>query len=299
MDNGYKRSKQILKLGIFATIFAIIGVPLFMAFIFNDAWYQLIASDPTLDSFDHWEIIWTTESIILISIGAALLLISMIMTFVGAILILCSKFKNKSVEDLKIIMGILSLIVIGPIGVWIFGGIAAGKLKSQPVPLNAQATETTATIDKKTETVTDTTKDATTATIDLKTETVKTAAMDQKTESVIDTLEQILVQMQLQNATKNTTKATVEQKTDSVTDTLQQILQQMQLQNATKSTSKVTVDQKTESVTDTLQQILQQMQQQNAATATIAAQKTESVDDTMQQILQKILQHVTQQNTIK
>lgn len=47
--------------------------------------------------------------------------ISITLSVIGTILILTSKFENKEIEDMKIVMGILSLVLTAGIGLIIFG----------------------------------------------------------------------------------------------------------------------------------------------------------------------------------
>ena len=54
------------------------------------------------------------------SIGWVLFAISSLLTLIAAILILIGNFEVKEVEESRILWGILSLLLIGPIGVMVF-----------------------------------------------------------------------------------------------------------------------------------------------------------------------------------
>lgn len=140
MNKANKFSKYILILGIVSVVFSIVAIPLMLLFMLTGAWDHIFLYFPLFPSA-NWEFVWTTEAIVYVSVGLTAGLISSILSIAAAILMLSTKFNNKSLDDLKIIMGILTLLIIGPIGAIVFGGIAMSKLKSSAATTTAQTLE--------------------------------------------------------------------------------------------------------------------------------------------------------------
>lgn len=112
----YGRAKIILTIGILGFIFFVSTI-IILIFLFT----------PTL----------TSKTINITNGGAIILflmtitpLVAIILNLTGSVLILTSKFHNDWLDTFKIIWGILSLLLLGPIGTIIFGSIAMSKLKT-------------------------------------------------------------------------------------------------------------------------------------------------------------------------
>lgn len=123
-SNEYKRARSILILGIINLLFYVTSLTL--AIIFVTQYIIFITGGP--DNEFRTSIKWLSRLAGAVYIG----IISFIMTLVGSILTLTGKFNNKDVDALKTAMGILSLVLIGPIGLVVFSGIAMKKLKPKP-----------------------------------------------------------------------------------------------------------------------------------------------------------------------
>lgn len=121
MNNEYNRARTILVLGIVSLLLMLLGIILFIIFV-------SLGASGSLDPFDKPTI--TQQAYIMLVISIVGIVVCGIISLIAAILILSSRFNNKQVDDLKIVMGILTLIVIGPIGAIIFGAIAMNKLKA-------------------------------------------------------------------------------------------------------------------------------------------------------------------------
>lgn len=122
MNKEYKRARTILVLGIISLLFLLLGIILFISF------FGLGASGSFTDPFGQQII--TQQAFMMLVIAIVGIVLCIIISLVAAVLILAGKFNNKQVDDLKIIMGILTLIVIGPVAAIIFGAIAMNKLKA-------------------------------------------------------------------------------------------------------------------------------------------------------------------------
>lgn len=72
------------------------------------------------------------EANIMMAVGATAIIVTFILSLTASIKILMGKYNNKQIDSLRTIMGILTLILIGPIGAIIFSIIAMCKLKSVP-----------------------------------------------------------------------------------------------------------------------------------------------------------------------
>lgn len=126
MNKPYKRAKSILIMGILSILFVIAGVALTIFSIISAG--QNLAFDPGGNSAT----LFGQGSSMMILAGILLIVVAGILSLTSAILTLSTKFNNEKVDSLKIIMGILTLLIIGPIGAIIFGGIAMSKLKAVP-----------------------------------------------------------------------------------------------------------------------------------------------------------------------
>lgn len=127
MSKEYKRSKNILTLGIISILLEVLSIVLIV-------WYFILTTSKLIGSeYIDGVVVWgdTVESIIMLSVGIISLVVCVILSFIASILILCSQFNNKSLDDIKIIMGILSILLFGSITVIIFGSMAVNKLKNQ------------------------------------------------------------------------------------------------------------------------------------------------------------------------
>lgn len=71
-----------------------------------------------------------TESIISLVLFFTIIftIVSLVLTIVASVRILSTTWNNKEVEDSKIIWGILSILILGPIGTLIFAIIAKDKV---------------------------------------------------------------------------------------------------------------------------------------------------------------------------
>lgn len=122
MKNEYKRSKTILTLGITGLFFLIAGTVLIVL-------YTLPASDlPTIVHGFRFNL--SSDGVFVLSAGIVSFVIFGISHLFSSILILTRKYSNIEIEKMRIMMGILTLIMIGPIGAIVFSTIALKKLKS-------------------------------------------------------------------------------------------------------------------------------------------------------------------------
>lgn len=126
MNKSYKRARSILTMGILSILFVIGGVALTVSSIISAG--QNLAFDPGGNSAT----LFGQGSSMMILAGILLIIVAGILSLTSAILILSGKYNNDQVDSLKIVMGILTLLIIGPIGAIIFGGIAMSKLKAVP-----------------------------------------------------------------------------------------------------------------------------------------------------------------------
>ncbi len=86
--------------------------------------------------------------IVFLSLATAAIISGAIISLVGSIFVLTTDFENKKTDDSKILWGILSLLLLGPIGLLTFSIINIKKISIQPETTDIQP-ETT---DIKTET---------------------------------------------------------------------------------------------------------------------------------------------------
>lgn len=131
MNKSLKRSKLILILGIISLVFSLIAVPLLYVILLNKQFAYLFGVFSWFDPTVQWEYVWTPESIALFTSALTAAIISTVLSWVAAGFMLLTKFNNKSLEDLKIILGVLAIVFLGPIAVLIFGCIAISRLKAQ------------------------------------------------------------------------------------------------------------------------------------------------------------------------
>lgn len=127
MSKEYKNSITILILGIIGTLFLILGVVMLSIYtMMGVRKYILVES---IHGYD-WAI--SHEANIMMAVGATAIIVTFILSLTASIKILMGKYNNKQIDSLRTIMGILTLILIGPIGAIIFGIIAMCKLKYVP-----------------------------------------------------------------------------------------------------------------------------------------------------------------------
>lgn len=127
MSKEYKNSRGILILGIIGTLFLILAITMFSLYVgLGSRRFMLVES---IHGFD-----WATsvDAIITMTFGIIGIVFTVILSLITAIKIFMGKYNNKGIDNLRTMMGILTMIVIGPIGAIIFGAIAMTKLKSQP-----------------------------------------------------------------------------------------------------------------------------------------------------------------------
>lgn len=124
MNKPYKRAKSILIMGILSILFVIGGVALTI--------FSIISAGQNLafDQGGNSATLFGQGPSMMILAGILLIVVAGILSLTSAILTLSTKFNNEKVDSLKIVMGILTLLIIGPIGAIIFGGIAMSKLKA-------------------------------------------------------------------------------------------------------------------------------------------------------------------------
>lgn len=115
---AYSRAKTILVVGILDVVVCIAMITTF-TLLFTFAMPNSDSSGTPIKDGDA-VILW---------IIAMTPLLAFVLNLTGSVLILTSKFNDDSLDTFKIIWGILSLLLIGPIGIIIFAGIAMNKLK--------------------------------------------------------------------------------------------------------------------------------------------------------------------------
>lgn len=59
------------------------------------------------------------------------LIVSLVLNLIDCIKILSTKWENKEVEDSKLLWGILSLVLLGPIGLLVFACISLNKMNAK------------------------------------------------------------------------------------------------------------------------------------------------------------------------
>ncbi len=59
------------------------------------------------------------------------LIVSLVLNLIDCIKILSTKWENKEVEDSKLLWGILSLVLLGPIGSLVFACISLNKMNAK------------------------------------------------------------------------------------------------------------------------------------------------------------------------
>ena len=121
-----KKIKLILNLGITSLALSSIFVFLLSVLIF-------FATANTGIDITH---AWNSALIVLTFV----LVVSLILAVVGSILILSTDFKNNYVNDSKILWGLLSLFLIGPIGLIVFAKKNQQKLVDKSVDDNTSKT---------------------------------------------------------------------------------------------------------------------------------------------------------------
>ncbi len=114
-----KKIKLILNLGITSLVLSSIFVFLLGVLIF----FAMANTDITTVA------VWNS-ALIVVTFG---LVVSSILAVVGSILILSTDFKNNDVNDSKILWGLLSLFLIGPIGLIVFAKKNQQKLVDESV----------------------------------------------------------------------------------------------------------------------------------------------------------------------
>lgn len=142
MNKGYKRAKTILVMGISSLIMLIAAIGLVVWGVADTAVTIGATNEITGEgiSFNFTYFI----------VGIILIVVSVIVSFIGSILILTAKFNHEYLDNQKMIFGILSLVLIGCIGLIIFGSMAVKKLSSNP---NSSVTSSNASYDNPVETV--------------------------------------------------------------------------------------------------------------------------------------------------
>lgn len=142
MNKGYKRAKTILVMGISSLIMLIAAIGLVVWGVADTAVTIGATNEITGEgiSFNFTYFI----------VGIILIVVSVIVSFIGSILILTAKFNHEYLDNQKMIFGILSLVLIGSIGLIIFGSMAVKKLSSNP---NSSVTSSNASYDNPVETV--------------------------------------------------------------------------------------------------------------------------------------------------
>ena len=117
-----KKTKLILNFGITSLVLAIIfvlllGVLILISFVIYD-----IHNIPD----QHYSMLVASGIIVILG-----LVVSSIFSITGSILILVTDFKNNEVNNSRMLWGLLSLLLIGPIGIIIFTKNIAGKLVNE------------------------------------------------------------------------------------------------------------------------------------------------------------------------
>lgn len=127
MSKEYKNSRGILILGIIGTLFLILGITMFSLYVgLGSRRFMLV------ESIHGYDWATSTDAIIMMTFGIIGVVFTVVLSLIAAIKIFMGKYNNKEIDNLRTMMGILTMIVIGPIGAIIFGAIAMTKLKSQP-----------------------------------------------------------------------------------------------------------------------------------------------------------------------
>lgn len=123
MRKEYKRSRNILILGIISSIFVALGIALI-------SWYLSLGTRIfTIKIEDLSTPILTDEAVTLLSIGITSLLIGVIQSIIASLFILLNAFKDKKHHHAETTWGILFLILIGPIAVIVFSAMAMKQIK--------------------------------------------------------------------------------------------------------------------------------------------------------------------------
>lgn len=139
MNKEYKRSLGILILGIVGTLFLIIGIILIILYFTEGYKTFTFVDDGNNNLVGDVSVEWYN----ILSVAITLLVVSILISLVASLIIFTSNFTNNSIEEMKILMGILTLMIIGSIGAVVFGAIAMNKLKSKtPSSKNKKPVET-------------------------------------------------------------------------------------------------------------------------------------------------------------
>lgn len=138
MNKEYKRSLGILILGIVGTLFLITGIILIILYFTEGYKTFTFVDDANNNLVGDVSVEWYN----ILSVAITLLVVSILISLVASLIIFTSNFTN-NVEEMKILMGILTLMIIGPIVAIVFGAIAMNKLKSKtPSSKNKKPVET-------------------------------------------------------------------------------------------------------------------------------------------------------------
>ncbi len=116
-----KKTKLILNFGITSLVLAIIFVLLLGVWILISFMYY----DISMPNY-YYAMLVASEIIVILG-----LVVSSIFSITGSILILATDFKNNEVNNSRMLWGLLSLLLIGPIGIIIFTKNIAGKLVNE------------------------------------------------------------------------------------------------------------------------------------------------------------------------
>ncbi len=66
------------------------------------------------------------------------ILVAAILSFAGSLIILITDFKNKEINESRILWGLLSLFLLGSVGLIIFSSINKSKLSQKDMPLSSK-----------------------------------------------------------------------------------------------------------------------------------------------------------------
>lgn len=128
MKKDYKRCKKIMVIGIVAILIALTTLMFF-------AHYLSLEPERVRDNYGRFEYVPTTEMKVVQIVMIVMATISITLSVIGTILILTSKFENKEIEDMKIVMGILSLVLTAGIGLIIFGLLNMKKVGNKKLDI--------------------------------------------------------------------------------------------------------------------------------------------------------------------
>ena len=117
-----KKMKIIWTLGLFSLI-------LFSFFITTLIITLMIYQSQNTITNDSVYITFTILSVIGILVAA-------ILSFAGSLIILITDFKNKEINESRILWGLLSLFLLGSVGLIIFSSINKSKLSQKDAPLS-------------------------------------------------------------------------------------------------------------------------------------------------------------------